>query len=249
MEKSIETLKTFIFIHDQDILLDFLNKKKFFDLDNFDWVFLGNRPINKLSNVENLIIARDLPNNIEIYPKFTSLTGWYALYKNNLLNSEYVNFFEYDIKYVPNFKEINLEICKKNFDFVGYFPMSVRDVVYIQYTQYSSELINAVKNQTSFDIIDMIKNLPSNAHWSSSSNSTWKTEKLINYLDWFIPYIDDLKQSKFCGHIHERSISFYYFMEKLKVHLTKGLMIHAQLNSHGTSPLPPERAKQMYNLL
>jgi hypothetical protein len=38
-------------------------------------------------------------------------------------------------------------------------------------------------------------------------------------------------------------------MKNLKVFLAQNLMIHVQLNSHGTSPLPPERAKMLYSYL
>lgn len=252
METSIENIKkleTFIFVHDQEIILDFINKKKFTDLEGFRWVFLGNRPIDKILHLENLIVARDLQDNIEQYPKFTSLTGWYALYKNGFLNSEYVNFFEYDIKYIPEFIDINKEMMKKDFDFVGYFPMTVGDVVYIKQSQYSKELTDAVLKKTGFDIVNMVNKFQPNYLWSSSSNSTWKVDVVKEYIDWFCQFIDDIKDSMYCGHMHERSLSFYYFMKNLKVQLTKGLMIHVQLNSHGTSPLPPERAKQMYDLL
>ena len=245
----MKTLDTFIFVHDQEIVLDFINKKKFSDIENFKWVFLGSRPIDKISNLENLIVARDLKDNIEMYPKFTSLTGWYALYKNGFLTSDYVNFFEYDIKYIPEFIEINREMMKKDFDFVGYFPMSIRDVVYVTQSQYSKELTDAVKNKSGFDIIGMINKLPQQSLWSSSSNSTWKVSVVKEYIDWFTQFIEDLKDSIYCGHMHERSLSFYYFMKNLKVFLPKNLMIHVQLNSHGTSPLPPERAKKMYDLL
>lgn len=252
MEKDtsiMNKLETFIFIHDQEIILDFINKTRFKDLENFKWIFLGTKPIDKIKHISNLIIARELDDNIEQYPKFTSLTGWYALYKNGLLNSEYVNFFEYDINYIPEFVEINKQMVLKDFDFIGYFPMSINDVVYISQKQYSKELIDSVKNKTGFDIVKMISSLPSNSTWSSSSNSTWKTEVLKEYIDWFVSFIDEMKTSSYCGHIHERSISFYYFMKKLKVFLTRGLMVHVQLNSHGTSPLPPERALEMYKLL
>jgi hypothetical protein len=255
METSIEnnlTVDTFIFIHDQEIVLDFINKNKFKDFENFKWVFLGNKPYDKIENIDNLIIARNLEHNIEKYPKLTSFTGWYALCKNNLINSDYVNLFEYDINYVSEFNEINKEILKKNFDFIGYFPMSVSDVVYIKQQQYSIELIKSVKEKTGFDIIEMIneiqKNNP-NSLWSSSSNSTWKVSELNNYIEWFTEHLDNVVVSNFAGHIHERSLSFYYFMKNLKVFLAKNLMIHVQLNSHGTSPLPPERAKELYKLL
>ena len=56
METSIEnnlTVDTFIFIHDQEIVLDFINKNKFKDFENFKWVFLGNKPYDKIENIDN----------------------------------------------------------------------------------------------------------------------------------------------------------------------------------------------------
>jgi hypothetical protein len=255
METSIEnklTVDTFIFVHDQEIVLDFINKNKFNDFKNFKWVFLGDKPYDKIQKLDNLIIVRNLEHNIEQYPKLTSFTGWYALHKNNLITSDYVNFFEYDINYVPEFVDINKEMIKRNFDFIGYFPMIISDIVYIKQEQYSIELINSVREKTGFDITKMINNLQSNnprTMWSSSSNSTWKVSELKNYIEWFADHLDNIVKSNFSGHIHERSLSFYYFMKNLKVFLVQNLMIHVQLNSHGTSPLPPERAKELYKLL
>ena len=255
METSIKnelTVDTFIFVHDQEIILDFVSKNKFNDFKNFKWVFLGDKPYDKIQKLDNLIIVRNLEHNIEQYPKLTSFTGWYALHKNNLITSDYVNFFEYDINYVPEFVDINKEMIKKNFDFIGYFPMTISDIVYIKQEQYSIELINSVREKTGFDITKMINNLQNNnprAMWSSSSNSTWKVSELKNYIEWFEEHLDNIVKSSFSGHIHERSLSFYYFMKNLKVFLSQNLMIHVQLNSHGTSPLPPERAKELYKLL
>jgi len=255
METSIEnklTVDTFIFVHDQEIVLDFINKNKFNDFKNFKWVFLGDKPYDKIQKLDNLIIVRNLEHNIEQYPKLTSFTGWYALHKNNLITSDYVNFFEYDINYVPEFVDINKEMIKRDFDFIGYFPMIISDIVYIKQEQYSIELINSVREKTGFDITKMINNLQSNnprTMWSSSSNSTWKVSELKNYIEWFADHLDNIVKSNFSGHIHERSLSFYYFMKNLKVFLVQNLMIHVQLNSHGTSPLPPERAKELYKLL
>jgi hypothetical protein len=88
-----------------------------------------------------------------------------------------------------------------------------------------------------------------NSIWSSSSNSTWKTEKLYNYMDWMNNFIDDIKDDNFCGHMHERSLSMFYYIHNLNVLMTNGLMSHFQLNTHGTSPLPPDRFKKLYNNL
>lgn len=244
----MNNVETYIFIHDQEILIDFIRKNRFEDLAGFKYIFLGGRDYSKISHLSNLIVARNLEINIEEYPKLTSFTGWYALIKNKLINSEYVNLFEYDINFIPEFYEINKEMVKKDFDFIGYFPMSIFDVVYLKQTQYSDKLIESIYKKTKVDIKSVIENSKI-TQWSSSSNSTWKTSILNNYVEWFEQFVDDIKNNQYCGHMHERSLSFFYISKNLKVFLAKNLMTHVQLNSHGTSPLPPERAKQLYNTL
>ena len=248
----MKKLDTFIFVHDQNIILDFNKINKFSELEDFKYVFLGNRPCDLIQDLDNVIIAKNLEYNIEQYPKFTSLTGWYALYKNGLINSEYVNFFEYDINYMNKFADINKKLVNADFDFIGYFPMLVTDPVYLIQSQYTSELIESIRVKTGVNINEVIQkilNKDKQSLWSSSSNSTWKVSALNEYIDWFAEFIDDVKDSNYCGHMHERSLSFYYFIKGLKVELTQGLMSHFQLNSHGTSPLPAERSEELYKML
>ncbi|MEY4572245.1 MAG: hypothetical protein RLZ10_1471, partial [Bacteroidota bacterium] len=91
-------IQSFIFCHDQNLILEFISNGKFNNLPNLKFVFLGTElPVDQIENLENVIICRNLPINIEIYPKFTSFTGWYALWKNNLIDADYVNLFEYDV--------------------------------------------------------------------------------------------------------------------------------------------------------
>ena len=256
MEKSFNNLKTvstFIFVHDQNIILDYLKINKFGNLDDYKWVFLGNNPYDKIKNLDNLIISRNLPDNIEQYPKLTSFTGWYSLVKNNLIKSDYVNFFEYDIILNPKFLNRNKNLIQKNYDFIGYFPMPITDVVYLEHSQYTDLLISSIHKKTNFNMLgylnDLIRLNPK-LTWSSSSNSTWRYEILLDYVNWFTNFIEDIKDSQYCGHMHERSISFFYYIKNLKVKIDSGLMTHVQMNSHGTSPLSKQRSEIMYkNLL
>lgn len=248
----MKKVSTFIFVHDQDIILDFIEKNRFKDLEDFTYVLLSNRPTDKITHLNNVIIAKDFQNNIEQYPKFTSFTGWYILWKYDLIKTEYVNLFEYDINYHSEFNTILDDLLLNSPDFVGYFPMSLKDPVYIQMGQYSLPLIESIKKKTGVNVNFLIINQilkDNNSIWSSSSNSTWKTEKFYSYMEWMNNFIDDIKDDNFCGHMHERSLSMFYYIHNLNVIMTNGLMSHFQLNTHGTSPLPPDRFKKLYNNL
>ena len=62
--------ETFIFCHDQDLILGFEENQKFKNLYNYTYVFLGSRPTDKLTELDNVIVARDLEYNREQYPLF-----------------------------------------------------------------------------------------------------------------------------------------------------------------------------------
>jgi len=72
-------METFIFVHDENIILDYINAKKFSNIKNLKYVFVGNNDVDKIKNLNNVIICKNLPHNLENYPKLTSFTGWYAL--------------------------------------------------------------------------------------------------------------------------------------------------------------------------
>lgn len=251
--KNLKTLETFIFVHSQDIILDFIKKKRFNNFDKLTYVFVGNRPTDKIKHFENVVICKNLKYNVEQYPNLTSYTGWYALIKNNLITTDYVNLFEYDINYVDNFVDLNTNIINEMPDIIGYLPMQITDPVYIQWDNLVKNLIDSIKAHTKVDVInviDEIKQKYKNAVWSSSSNSTWKTDTLKMYVEWFHQFVPDIVTSKYCGHMHERSISFFYYIHKIKTYIANNLIFHLQLNSHQTSDnLNKNRFNTAYNQL
>lgn len=236
-------LSTYIFAHDQNIILDFINKNKFRNFDSLFYVFVGNRPTDKISSISNVIIANKLPINIEYIPSLVSYTGWYALCENNLINSEYVNLFEYDVNLTTNFVDKNLSLIDKNSDAIGYFNLPARHPLFIQNETYSGPLVKDIKDKTNVDLFELVNKYLSknpNLLWQTTSNSTWKTSSLKEYVNWAKQFIDVLSKFEFAGHAIERSISFFYYINKLNVSLTSGLMDHLQLNSHKTDPFLPK---------
>ena len=46
-------METYIFVHNQNIILDFIESKKFNDLGLVKYVFLGDSNIDKIENLES----------------------------------------------------------------------------------------------------------------------------------------------------------------------------------------------------
>lgn len=242
-------ISSYIFVHNQNVIVDYLKSDKFSELPNLRYVFVGSGEIDKIENLSNVIIARNLPINIEEYPKWTSYTGWYALWKNGILDSQYSIMFEYDMNIKKDVAEFVTKLSKTKMDFIGFFPMSLQEPCYIKDRIWSDLMIQKIKEIHNVDIDDMLSKLSSNTLWSATSNTTWRTEYLIEYLKWFEPVFESMKDFQYAGHAHERSLSFFYFTTKGKVFITKDYVEHFQLNSHGTSPLEPNRFEKFYEQL
>jgi hypothetical protein len=85
--------------------------------------------------------------------------------------------------------------------------------------------------------------------WSSTSNTTFEKQVFEEYMTWFEPLIDYMKDDTYCGHSFERSISFFYLLKNKKIALTRGLIQHHQLNSHNTQPHKVDFDKSFQKLL
>ena len=176
----MKTVSTFIFVHDQSIILDFIKYQKFKQLDNVKYVFVGGKDTSMIESNPDVIICNKLPFNLEQYPKLTSYTGWYAIWKNGLYDSsDYLNLLEYDVNLTDNFDKIVKESL--NFDVIGYIPFNVH------------------KNYN-INVHEFIHTLPFNKECSVTSNHTFSKKSFEDYMKWVDPLIDDIKHSELSGH-------------------------------------------------
>ena len=53
-------IKSFIFVHDQKIILDYIRQKKFSELENLIFVFLGYGDVQQIQNLSNVIICSSM---------------------------------------------------------------------------------------------------------------------------------------------------------------------------------------------
>ena len=229
------TRQTFIFVHDQEIILDYLNVNKFNILDNLTYIFVGSGDTSKIENKSNVIICRNLPINIEEYPKLTSFTGWYAIWKNNLYNSDFIDLFEYDINLSDSFNEVFNENVDSKTDIIGYIPFNPHDGRFLKYAPWSFELLNSIKRVYNIDTLSEINILSNMFECSMTSNHTFSKKTFEEYMKWMEPMIDDIKISEKSGHQAERSISVFYILNKIKnIKILPNILHHFQLNSHRT---------------
>jgi len=244
--------ETFVFCHDQDIILEYEKSEKFKNFEKYRYVFLGNRPTDKIENLENIIIARNLEHNIEEYPNINVYTGWYALWKNNLITTPYINLFEYDVITHKNIEQVQSKIMYDEHTLMGYLPLSVSNYHFIEHKEWVEVIFEAIKKVYKIDLEKILKQFIEknpNALWTTTSNCTMKTSFFEKYMDWFHQLFDHIKDTKTAGHNHERSITFFSIFSKEPVVILQGLLKHYQMNSHGTQGHQVDYEKSMKELI
>lgn len=224
-------IQSFIFIHDENILKDMISRNRFQELPNMKYVFLGPNPINKF--VDNIIIARDLIYNIEQYPKLTTFTGWYCLWKNNLIDQDtiYIHLFEFDVIINQNLLNNNDFEDKDVIGYVKWHPKHM-DGIYLKCKKHSEELYQSILKHYHIDIRQKYSNKDDII--SMTSNHTFKKHVFQKYMGWMMPILEDIKNLQMGGHQFERSISVFYLIHNLSYKIRPNCLHHFQLDTHNT---------------
>jgi hypothetical protein len=242
-------MQTFIFVHDQQIILDYIRVNKFSQFKNVTYVFVGKNPTNLIESLSNVIICKNLPNNLEDYPKLTSFTGWYCLWKNNLIKSDYINLFEYDINVSEDLNQKIGNEIENNKKVIGYIPLAISHHNYIKHNIWIQTLMNSLMKQYNVDLKNSIGSMNPNTIITMTSNHTFEFETFKKYMEWIDPMIDDLKFSSHSGHEIERSISVFYLLNKIDYSVLNNLIHHFQFDSHRTQTISVNKFTNQYKNL
>ena len=205
------TAQTFIFVHDQQIVMDYIAADKFKQLPDVKYCFLGQRPVDQIEHLDNVIIARNLPDNIEHLPNLVAWTGWYAVLRNGLIYADLVNLFEYDVNIVGRWEQPEYP-C-------GYFSHKSSDDVWWNYNGIGVELIKHIgENPNTW--AGLFLNMTSN----------YTLDKV--YIELFMHEIGAFHYAHHpqAGHIAERHCSFW--LEHIPCEA--GRLSHLYADSHGT---------------
>jgi hypothetical protein len=252
MIKNIK-IQTFIFAHEQQIILDMEANNKFSDIPNLKYVMVGENAHDKLTDLGNIIIEAKFENNLIKYNKnMLSFTGWQLLYAYDLIDkdTDYVNLFEYDIKLSNNFNsEITDCIKSTKPNIVGYITLPVKAPMYIEEPKYCNEIIESIKKHHSIDmryIVSLYQEF--NAVVSVTSNHTLSLSTFKSFMKFMQPCIDDIKENKYSGHQTERALSYYYLnFDADTVEVLPNSLFHYQLDTHQTQGIPIEKFNNNYS--
>jgi hypothetical protein len=236
---------TFIFVHDQQIILDFERINKFNGLENLTYVFLGKNQTDLIEDKKNVFICKNQIHNLEDFPRLTSFTGWFAIWKSEIYKKyDVINLFEYDVNLSKNFTEIIKENSNNNV--ISYIEIGVHDRNFLKTPKWSDVLLNSLNKKYGRDVMGLFNKIPRHQTCGITSNHTMNNNAFEKYMSWIDPMIDDLKNSPLSGHQVERSIPAFYLLENIQYKLIKDVLFHFQLDSHGTQYRNSDKYIQQY---
>jgi hypothetical protein len=192
-------------------------------------ICVGNHTISdEFRNNSNIIIARDLPYNIESEPKLLTFTAWYAIVKNRLFSGyQSVCLLEYDVILHHNFMSDLQSICHQAQEKVISFVTDVRAAFRLDTNKRTMASFLSLKN------VSLQHYQLSSEHWTPTTNHCLSHAILANFVDWYYPdclAIKRLHCEKFSWY-HERLFNLYLQSIGIQPYFLPGLT-HSISNSH-----------------
>jgi hypothetical protein len=229
--------QTFVFLHDEKLYFD--NQNRFNCFDNIKYVFLGKENTFKIEKYDDVIIAKNFSENIEKYKSLTAYTGWYLLWKNKLIDAEYVNFFEYDIVFREDIQKILYDTFEKfpKINLLSYQSIFLHDYWFLGCDLLSKNFLDKLKYYYDFDGKDFLNNFGSDVEVGITLNQTIDKKTFESFMDWINPIVDDIKHDEMAGHYIERCLPLFILYRSLHSVICKNALYHLRLDSHGTQKI------------
>lgn len=223
-------IQTFVTIHDQDILLDCESSGQFSTLSDVTYLFVGVRPIDRIPAHIKHVVCRDFSPNMEHLPDFYDYTGWFVLWKNQLVTSPNVLMIQYDMRpVVPNVEQH----CAQALSTHGMvaFQTASMPMLFLDNEEFGIPYRNAMMRLGS-----PVELWPPRHEWPTSQGTAWRTDVFYRYMRWFEPCFEEFAGHRFCGHLAERTLAAFTSLYTDVAHLP-GVIQHDNRDCHGTCDL------------
>jgi hypothetical protein len=231
-------IETFITVHNQDIVLKNEEFQKYSNLTKYRYVFVGNNDTSKITNLNNVIFAKNYEDNIEHLHYFLDFTSWYLIIKNNLIETDLVSLIQYDTDITPSFESETIKNLNSDLNLiVGYVPYSILSCDFLDCCNGTELLSNSLMNVYNLKVYDVVNEYvvkTSDTLWPSSNNIATTKSTLEKFINWFEPIVYDMGNFKYSSHAFERAIKIFSIVNNIDNSYVNDVLIHYQLDSHKT---------------
>jgi len=229
--ESIE-LETFVIVHSDELVLACEAEGRFADLPSYRYLFVGHGDVSRLQHLD-VIVARDLPDNIEQHVHLLSFTGWYAVARNSLTDARWVALLEYDVSLAPDFFETTLDALQTGRRLVGYIPFPLTHHMYLGATPWLSPVLAKVHGIDVEQVIQHRLAAGGDDMWTATTNQALAGEDLRQFVDWFLPASVYFRHDPVGAHVHERTLPMFCETQGIENVLIPDVLEHRQQRSHG----------------
>ena len=204
--------------------------------------FVGKNEINtELMHNKRIIVARDLPDNIEDHNYLLTFTAWYAIIKNNLFSEyKYICILEYDVSLEFYFFDSLFHACiKKKWNIISFL--------------FYDWAFNSDINEKVFKYFLNKKNINYQYlnEWYPTTNQCLTYSILKEFVNWFFPdclLINKLDPMKISWY-HERMFNYFVYEKKYSITKLNGLnhdFAHSHDNLHKNKNSLSDDLLEMY---
>lgn len=230
-----DDIETFVIVHSAELILRCESEGRFTRLPSYTYLFVGNGDVSRLDHLDNLVVARDLADNIEQYSNLLSFTGWYAVARNGLATTRWVTLLEYDVHLQEDFVAKTLSALKAGASLVGYVPFPLSHPLYLHATPW---LIPALRSARDIDaprlIADHLRGGGAD-EWTATTNASFTSDDFVAFVDWFIPVSRLIRHDPIGAHVHERTLTMFCMLRGLRHCVIRNVLGHEQAGSHKIS--------------
>ena len=222
--------ETYITIHDS-LLIEKCEEEGHFKHLSHTYLFVGPREVNVSDNVK-VIVCRDYSPNYEQYPHFYDFTGWFVLANNSIVKTDNVIFLQYDhINVQTNIEDV-VNDALKEVNMVTFYG-APRNMFTLDVPNFYQNQVKALRS-CGVVLGELMSATPFDV-WPSTQGTAWRTEDFNDFMLWFEPAFEELKDELYAGHLAERMIQPYLMAHMKTFAPIHGMATHQALDCHGTS--------------
>lgn len=244
-------IQTFVVVHDQDIILQSLKYKKYEQIDNLNFLFVGSKDVSKIENRSDVIVCRNLEYNVEKYKDLGPFSAWYSIFKNHLYDhdTEYIIMLEYDCllndlfyEQLKNFLKYDKE-CK----IIGFIPYAVSNPLFLGKNQFNTGLISCLEDKYSLKVFDILHNIDPQKNIALCSNTVFDVKVFEAFMNWVMPLFEYVMELPLCGHFIERALPVFYLIKDIDFEIMLNAVENLALDCTGNQQLPKEKFFKLYD--
>jgi hypothetical protein len=235
------SIRTAITIHDQVLIDQCEAERRFANVEPYNYLFVGPRPFNVAgpglpTGSHPVFPARWFQPNFEHLPQFYDFTGWWALthhverqnLPDNLICLQYdhqVNSATLMLQ-LPPILAVNPMVA---------FVAGHRDAG--NFLLHIGGFEDAYRAGLDHIGAPSLDDWPAFNEWPSTQGTAWRTEALVEFMEWVTPLFDFWADNVWAGHLMERMPKAWLVATGQREAYLHGAVTHEGKDSHGTCHL------------